>query len=512
MRVLYYDCFCGISGDMNLGALIDLGVDKEYLIKEISKLKLDHEYEVQIKKDIKNGIMGTKVDVILKNQNNNNHHYVHQAQQTEEHHYHGSQLHHTHNEESAHNHYHEVGQDNHEEISHSHYEGTEQQNYQHEFEHDHNAKVQNDHSHDQQLADEYSHYEENENGHHQVEEGHNHGEFEHGHHGKTESHHHEHRNLKDIENIINRSDLSETVKKTSLHMFMKVAEAEAEVHGKSLYEVHFHEVGAIDSIIDIVGAAIALDYLKVDKIMASTVQVGGGFVKCAHGVIPVPAPATVKILKGVPIKSGIVSFETTTPTGAAILASNVKEFTDKIEFSIDKIGYGLGTRDLEIPNVLRVYLGKEESNEEIEEQYILETNIDDMNPELYGYVEERLFHRGALDVFKTPIIMKKGRPAIKLSILVNARKEKDVLEVIFKDTTSIGVRKFKVEKIMLHREFSKVKTKYGEVNVKNSYYEGELVKYKAEYEDCKRIAEENNLPIAKVYRDIHKAIEDDNHL
>ncbi|AGK95800.1 nickel pincer cofactor biosynthesis protein LarC [Clostridium pasteurianum] len=460
MRVLYYDCFCGISGDMNLGALIDLGVDEEYLIKEISKLKLDSEYEIQIKKDIKNGIMGTKVDVILKNQHNNDHHHVHQAQQTEDEHYHGSELHHTHNEESVLHDYHEVGNDNHEEHSHIHYEVAEQ-NHQAEDEH---------------------------------------------------SHHHDHRNLKDIENIINRSDLSETVKKTSLHMFMKVAEAEAEVHGKSLYEVHFHEVGAIDSIIDIVGAAVALDYLKVDKIIASTVQVGGGFVKCAHGVIPVPAPATVKILKGIPIKSGIVSFETTTPTGAAILASNVEEFTDKIEFSIDKIGYGLGTRDLEIPNVLRVYLGKEESKEEIEEQYILETNIDDMNPELYGYVEEKLFHRGALDVFKTPIIMKKGRPAIKLSILVNAKKEKDVLEVIFKETTSIGVRKFKVEKIMLHREFSKVKTSYGEVNVKNSYYEGELVKYKAEYEDCKRIAEENNLPIAKVYRDIHKAIEENNHL
>ncbi|MFT8316252.1 MAG: nickel pincer cofactor biosynthesis protein LarC [Clostridium sp.] len=478
MRVLYYDCFCGISGDMNLGALIDLGVDEEYLIKEISKLKLDSEYEIQIKKDIKNGIMGTKVDVILKNQHNNDHHHVQQAQQTEDEHYHGSELHHSHNEESVHNHYHEVGNDNHEEHSHSHYE-VAGQNHQDEFEHDHD---------------------------------HHHGEFEPGHHDQTESHHHEHRNLKDIENIINRSDLSETVKKTSLHMFMKVAEAEAEVHGKFLYEVHFHEVGAIDSIIDIVGAAVALDYLKIDKIIASTVQVGGGFVKCAHGVIPVPAPATVKILKGIPIKSGIVSFETTTPTGAAILASNVKEFTDKIEFSIDKIGYGLGTRNLEIPNVLRVYLGKEESKEEIEEQYILETNIDDMNPELYGYVEEKLFHRGALDVFKTPIIMKKGRPAIKLSILVNAKKEKDVLEVIFKDTTSIGVRKFKVEKIMLHREFSKVKTKYGEVNVKNSYYEGELVKYKAEYEDCKRIAEENNLPIAKVYRDIHKAIEENNNL
>lgn len=420
MKILYYDCFCGISGDMNLGALIDLGVDKEYLIKEISKLNLDSEYEIKIKKGMKNGISGTKVDVILKNQDHSHHH---------DHNNHHQQLNHEqYNCNKLHEHY--------------------------------------------------------------------------------EQHKHEHRNLKNIEDIINGSDLNNVVKKMSLDIFKRIAQAEATVHGKSIYEVHFHEVGAIDSIIDIVGAAVALDYLKVDKIMASPVQVGGGFVKCAHGLIPVPAPATIKILKNIPIKSGIVPFETTTPTGAAILAESVNEFTDKIGFSVEKIGYGIGSRDLEIPNVLRIYLGKEEICEEIEEQYILETNIDDMNPELYSYVEERLFDMGALDVFKTPIIMKKGRPAIKLSILVNVKKEKDVLEVIFRETTSIGIRKFKVEKIMLNREFLKVKTQYGEVTVKNSYYQGELVKYKAEYEDCKRISKEKNIPIAKVYREVHKVIED----
>ncbi len=270
------------------------------------------------------------------------------------------------------------------------------------------------------------------------------------HHESDHSHHH--RNLQDIENIINTSSLNDRVKKLSLAMFMKVAEAEAKVHGKSLYEVHFHEVGAVDSIIDIVGAAICIDYLDVDKIIASTVQVGGGFVECAHGLIPIPAPATVEILRAIPIKTGLVNFETTTPTGAAILSANVDDFTDKIAFAIDKIGYGIGNRELDIPNVLRVYLGKEEKKEEIEDQYILETNIDDMNPEFYGYVEERLFEEGALDVFKTPIMMKKGRPALKLSILVDDKREKDILDVIFKETTSIGVRKFKVEKKSSLRE------------------------------------------------------------
>ncbi|MFL0197200.1 nickel pincer cofactor biosynthesis protein LarC [Clostridium sp. WILCCON 0269] len=401
MKVLYYDCFCGISGDMNLGALIDLGVDKEYLIRELSKLNLNSEYEIEIKKSIKKGISGTKVDVILKEQHSHNH---------ENYHYH----------------------------------------------------------------DEHSH----------------------------------HRNLKDIETIINTSDLSEKIKKLSLNIFMRIAQAEAEVHGTSIYEVHFHEVGAVDSIIDIVGAAVGLDYLKVDKIIASPVQVGGGFVKCAHGLIPVPAPATVNILKDIPVKSGIVSFETTTPTGAAILAENVTKFSNKMEFLVDKIGYGIGNRDLEIPNVLRVYLGKEKKHEEIEKQYVLETNIDDMNPEFYSYVEERLFDKGALDVFKTPIIMKKGRPAIKLSILVDEKNEKGVMEVIFKETTSIGIRKFEVEKVMLHRDFLKVKTQYGYINVKNSYYQGELIKYKPEYEDCKAIAKQNNIPIREVYREIQKVMEE----
>lgn len=274
MRILYYDCFSGISGDMNLGAMIDLGVDKDYLINELSKLNLEDEYKIEVRRDSRKGIEGTKVDVIL-NDNHGHHEHIH-------------------------------GDD-------------------HQYSHD------NNHEHSQ---------------------GHDH------HHHCHEHNHHIHRNLKDIEDMINSSSLSDNVKKLSLNMFMKVAEAEAKVHGKPLYQVHFHEVGAVDSIVDIVGAAICLDYLKVDKIMASSVELGGGFVKCAHGLIPVPAPATVEILKGIPVKLGIVPFETTTPTGAAILAANVNEFTDIKEFTIEKIGYGVGGRDTEIPNVLRVYLAK----------------------------------------------------------------------------------------------------------------------------------------------------------
>lgn len=419
MKVLYYDCFCGISGDMHIAAMLDLGVPQEYLLKEISKLKIDSEYEIKIQKTIKKGITGTRVDVILKNG-------------------------HTSNDDHQHNHHSHTNIDEH---SHTHH-----------------------------------HHEDNE---HNME--------------------HHHRGLKEIEEIINSSDLSDNVKKLSIKTFMKVAEAEAKVHGKDLYEVHFHEVGAVDSIIDIVASAITLDYLKVDKIIASSIQLGGGFVKCAHGIIPVPAPATVEILKGIPVKTGVVEFETTTPTGAAILAANVQEYTDKIDFSIEKTAYGLGHRELEIPNVLRVYLGTIQESEKIEEQYIIETNIDDMNPEFYEYIEEKLFLNGALDVYKTAIIMKKGRPAIKLSVLVSTDKEEEVLKIIFKETTSIGVRKYKVEKIMLDRDFSKKKTVYGEVTLKNSYYKGELIKSKPEYEECKIIAKENSIPLKQVYEEIYRS-------
>ncbi|MFL0165139.1 nickel pincer cofactor biosynthesis protein LarC [Candidatus Clostridium helianthi] len=460
MRILYYDCFCGISGDMNLAAMLNLGVPKEYLFKEISKLNLNSEYDIQINSSEKLGITGTRVDVILKDELNNADNigykdFEHCSNDIIKDHSHS----HVHDEEHNH-HDHSHGED----ASHNH-------------EHNHPHSHEHDCSHNHEPAHVHNH---------------------------SGNHEHHHRNLKDIENIINSSDLSEKVKNLSLNMFMRVAEAEAKVHGKTLYEVHFHEVGAIDSIVDIVGAAICLDYLKVDKIMASHVQVGGGFVKCAHGLMPVPAPATVEILKGIPINVGVVQFETTTPTGAAILAENVQEFTSKMDFSIKKIGYGIGHRDLDIPNVLRVYLGEDSRLEKIEEQYILETNIDDMNPEFYGYIEEKLFDAGALDVFKTPIFMKKGRPGIKLSILISEKIEKDILDIVFEETTSIGVRKYKVEKIMLNREFSKVETQYGEVTIKKSYYKGNLVKYKPEYEECKKIAKENNITMEKVYREVYK--------
>lgn len=438
MRILYYDCFSGISGDMNLGAMLDLGVDKDYLIKELEKLNLSGEYEIKVTKDSRKGINGTKVDVVLLNEIHEHHHEQPCSNE------------HEHSHENEHHHHHE-------------------------------------HSHEHE--------------HHECENHHDH------------SHHHDHRNLKAIQEIISSSSLSEKVKELSLNIFMKVAEAEAKVHGKPLYEVHFHEVGAIDSIVDIVGAAICLDYLKVDKILASSVELGGGFVKCAHGLIPVPAPATVEILKGVAVKTGAVPFETTTPTGAAILAAAVEDFTDLKNFKIDKIGYGIGGRDTEIPNVLRVYLGDKTSElqnnlNDMDEVFILSCNIDDMNPEIFSYVMERLFGEGALDVYRIPVLMKKDRMGFMLNVISKEKDLKAIKEIIFKETTTIGVRQVKVEREKLKRNFEIVETEYGKINVKRSYYEGKIIKWKPEYEDCKRLAAENNLPITKIYNIVNKIMED----
>lgn len=302
MRTLYYDCFCGISGDMNLGAMIDLGVDPEFLRAELAKLPMADEFELVIQKAVKKGIEGTKADVrLLKD---HGHHHDH----------HG---HHGHDHKHDHDHHHEHKHDH---GHHHHHDG-------HDHKHDHHDHHGHDHGHK-----------------------HEHHHHDHGH------GHHEHRNLASIEAMINGSTLCDKVKALSLKIFMEVAQAEAKVHGKPLQEVHFHEVGAVDSIVDIVGAAICFEALGVDRVVSSPVQLGGGFVKCDHGMMPVPAPATAEILKGVPVKTGLVASEMTTPTGAAILKALVSEYSDQMTMSISRIGYGLGSREHEFPNVLRAMI------------------------------------------------------------------------------------------------------------------------------------------------------------
>lgn len=388
MKVLYYDCFSGISGDMHLGAMLDVGVSPDYLLSELKKLDIGS-YEIKIQKDKRRGITGTRVDVI---------------------------------------------------VAHGHHED------------DHTART-----------------------------------------------------FRDIAQMIKESGLSDAVKSLSLDIFTRIAEAEGKIHGHAVEDVHFHEVGAVDSIVDIVGAAICLDSLKIDRIVSSPVQVGGGFVKCAHGMLPVPAPATVEILRGIPVKSGLVPFETTTPTGAAILAATVDSFSEVIHFTPDAIGYGIGHRDTEIPNVLRVYLGTMPedadpvSDVERGEAVIIECNIDDMNPELYDALMEMLFEKGAHDVFFTPIIMKKSRPAVTVSALCDLERQAVIEGVLWRHSSTFGLRSYRVAKAMLKREIVKVNTGFGDVSVKKGYLNGCVIKSKPEYEDCKRLAKEKGLSVKEIY-------------
>lgn len=398
MRVLYYDCFSGISGDMHLGALLDLGVDETYLKQELSKLSLDHAFYLEIKRASKKGICGTRVDV--------------------------------------------------------------------------------------KLTPTWH----------------------------TSLHHHEHRTFKEIETIIDNSTLSNAIKTRSLKMFWEVALAEGKIHGKEPLDVGFHEVGAVDSIVDIVGSAICLEALKIDKIIASKIELGGGFVQCEHGTLPVPAPATLEILKNVPVTLGRVPFETTTPTGAAIIKANVDVYEEKPSFVIEKIGYGIGHKEFLIPNVLRVLLGQEESIASVPEEIVLETNIDDMSPEILAYVQERLFDVGAKDVYTTAITTKKNRLGVKLSVLVSAENEAQAIETIFTESSSIGLRRSTVQKIALEREIKWVSTPYGEIPVKCAFLHEKIVKYKAEYEECKKAALKHHISIATVYASVALAMGKNHHV
>ncbi len=382
MKILLYDCFSGISGDMNLGAMIDLGIEKSYLLGELNKLNLDG-WKLIAEKDQRHGITGTRVTIM--------------QDQT-----------------------------------------------------------------DQSV-----------------------------------------RHLSDIEKIINNSALSNKVKELSNKIFNRIAVAEASVHGIPTEKVHFHEIGALDSIIDIVGASICFDTLNVDEVRVSTIELGSGFVNCSHGKLPVPAPATSEILKGIPVKTGGVDFEATTPTGAAILAT-VGTFPYRVQpFTIEKTGYGVGQKDHpDVPNLLRVFLGETTDDITGHDALMLECNIDDMNPEFFDYILEKLFNEGAADVFISNIIMKKGRPGNVLNVICEKGSEDSLKKIIFSESTTTGIRIFPFRKDTLVRKFIKINTIYGEVTMKCSYYKGKEVSCKPEFEECRRIAVEKGIPLKVVFNDI----------
>lgn len=307
------------------------------------------------------------------------------------------------------------------------------------------------------------------------------------------------RAMAEIRRLLTDSALSDAVKKKVMAIFTCLAEAEGKIHGRPVDEVHFHEVGAVDSIVDIVGTALALEYLEIDKVFTSRVNTGSGYVNCAHGRMMVPAPATAELLRGIPFYHNEEERELTTPTGAAVLQA-LAEYAENLpsEFQTEKIAYGAGTWELDTPNVLRVYVGEYQGQRE-ERRYLLETNIDDMNPQDYGYVFERLLENGALDVWTTPILMKKNRPAVMLSVLVDEEYRECCADIVLQETTSIGLRVTPIERrYEAVRRTAMVTTPYGEVSCKISAYKGQIVALSAEYEDCRRLAKEHGVPLKKV--------------
>lgn len=319
-----------------------------------------------------------------------------------------------------------------------------------------------------------------------------------------------HRHLKDIHQIIDSSELSEKIKDNAKNIFKELAIGEATVHKTSIEKIHFHEVGALDAIIDIVGTAICLELLQIEKVYSSPVKLGsGGFVNTEHGTMPIPTPATIEILKNYPTVLTNIPFELTTPTGAAIVKALSSGVISVESFEMKNIGYGSGSKDLEIPNLLRLIVAELEILKTDESLVVMETNIDDMNPEIYPYVIQKLFSAGAHDAYLSPIIMKKGRPGILLSVLVEKTKLEKISPIIFSQTSTLGIRIHHIERQKVERKSIKVATTFGDVQAKLIAYET-FQRITPEFEECKRIAEEKGIPLIEVYKTLEKEFTDRN--
>lgn len=319
-------------------------------------------------------------------------------------------------------------------------------------------------------------------------------------------HEHAHRHLHHIEKIINDSQLNESIKERAIQIFTKLAEAEAKIHGIDIKKVHFHEVGAMDAIIDVVGACIGFEMLQVERFACSKIHVGSGFAKMAHGKFPIPPPAVAELLSGIPIYSTEIQGELCTPTGAAIISTLCEAFGEINDLQIEKIGYGAGTRDYkDFPNALRLMIGKSQSSkiEDRNEKLILiETNLDDVSPQVLGFVMDKAFELGALDCWFTPIQMKKNRPATMISILCDPKNRQKLTELLYIETTTLGVRIQQIERECLERKFIKVQTQFGEIDVKIGIFKGKMVNAMPEFEQLKEIAGQNNIPLKTLKEEV----------
>ena len=474
MRIAYLDCFSGISGDMFLGALVDAGVPEQLLEKTVAALDIGARLEIS--RVNRSGISAIKVDVYSNGEKDLPREvYWEQTAQSER----------------------SRDQDEHHQ-PHRHDHGP----HAHEGEPvallEHNYALQG--TPPSRAGASLSHptpYQQK----HEHDHGHSH---EHG------------RGLNEIRAIVRRAAISESAKATAIAVFEALGAAEARIHATDIEKIHFHEVGAVDAMVDIVCAAVGAEALNVGEIVCSPLNVGGGTVKCAHGTLPVPAPATLELLKDAPVYSSGIQAELVTPTGAAIVKTLAKRFAPFPGMKVEKIGYGAGTRDFTgHANVVRLTIGEAqpELSADIPQDtvIVLEANIDDLNPQVFGYVVDRLLEEGALDTFGMPVQMKKNRPGMLLSVLCRPDDASKLMHLIFTETTTLGVRQREEKRQILTRHSVTVATRWGNVRLKVASMNGTVTNYAPEYEDCRRIAAEHHVPLKNVMQEALQLYVNDRH-
>ncbi|MFR6332430.1 MAG: nickel pincer cofactor biosynthesis protein LarC [Eisenbergiella sp.] len=491
-NTLYLECLSGISGDMTVAALLDLGADRQVLEKALDSLPVDG-FSIEIKRVVKSGLDVCDFNVVLDKAHENHDHdmeYLHGKEAPEntglEHshaHGHGAEGHiHSHDhEKEGHTHDHVHGEEGH---THDHVHGEEG----HTHSHDHGVEG---HSHDH-VVEEHVHFHDHDTAEHTHSHGHAAAEISHIH-GEEEHHHpHEHRGLKEILHIISHAQITDRAKEIANRIFQILAEAESAAHGVPAEEVHFHEVGAVDSIVDIVAAAVCLDNLDIDQVIVPKLCEGSGFVRCQHGTIPVPVPAVANIAgrHGLKLQITDVQGELVTPTGAAIVAAVKTADTLPETFTILRTGMGAGKRSYERPSLLRAMLIRSEARER-DTICKLETNIDDCTGEMMGYVMELLFEAGARDVHYMPVFMKKNRPAYQLNVICREEDAHKLEDIIFRETTTIGIRRCHMDRTVLKREMLQVSTELGQAAVKVCYLEDQ-VRYYPEYSSVTELCRKHN--------------------
>ena len=453
MKTLYFECNMGAAGDMLMAALLELHENPEEFLERLNAAGIPG-VKVTAKPSVKCGITGTHVVVKVNGREEHSH-------DDHEHHHHSHGHHHTNNHEHTHN-----------EHTHDHHHTFDHHAHTHDHQHEHSHNDHHHHNHDSQPHR------------------HDHG----AHHHSSAGH---------LEHIINHLRVSEQVKKNALAVYNLIAQAESRAHGVPISQIHFHEVGEMDAVADIIGVCMLIEELAPEKILSSPVNVGSGHVRCSHGILPVPAPATAFILQNALMYSDQTKGELCTPTGAALLKHFASEFCKMPMISVNKLGYGMGTKDFEKANCVRVYMG--ETNEadykspdhNSDEVIELVCNLDDMTPEALSFVHQRLGEEGALDVCIAPIIMKKGRAGYSLTCMCRITDRDKMRSLIFKHTTTLGMREYTSRRYTLQREFGIIKTQFGDVRTKTSHGFG-VQRYKPEHDDIAEIAKKHNMSIPEV--------------